>query len=72
MDAPPALPSKAAAPKPGHKRRDSRPPPPVKQKKAPVWAHARDPDTGDVYFYHQETGEVTWDQPPDYDGEPVA
>jgi len=31
-------------------------------------AATTDPDTGDTYYYHTETNEVSWDKPADFDG----
>lgn len=28
-----------------------------------VWQAAKDPDTGDLYYYNTETDETTWDKP---------
>ena len=41
----------------------SLPPPP---RAVCLWAKATDPSSGQPYFYHTETMEVTWDQPADY------
>ena len=40
------------------------PPPPPRA--ACVWAKTVDPSSGQFYYYHTETMEVTWDQPADY------
>ena len=45
------------------------PPPPaavVVPERVRLWGKAEDPSTGQFYFYHLETHEVTWDQPEAY------
>lgn len=51
---PPPPPEEAAAPPP--------PPPPAQC----MWHIAYHPDTNQPYYYHEITGETTWDKPADY------
>ena len=30
------------------------------------WSHAQDPESGHYYYYHVETGETQWEEPPGY------
>ena len=30
------------------------------------WSHAQDPESGHYYYYHLETGETQWEEPPGY------
>jgi len=41
------------------------PKPPTPKVKPCLWVEAQDPDTGLPYYYHTETGESTWDRPPE-------
>jgi hypothetical protein len=55
----PATPAKKGPSKPGPKK-------PEIQKKTP-WIEAQDPGSGQAYYYNEETGESTWDRPPELD-----